>query len=74
VRLARTVAENREALARLLEHCGSSRLASAGSEFLGEWGYGMKLLVEDGEQLAQMLEAGAASYSDVEDRITQGLQ
>ena len=60
VGLARTVADNRGSLAALLADCGSSRLASAGEDFLGEWGYGMKLIVDDGEQLAQMLEAGAS--------------
>ena len=34
----------------------------------------MKLIVDDGEQLAQMLEAGAARYGEVEDRISRGLQ
>ncbi|HEX6382314.1 MAG TPA: hypothetical protein VF180_13795 [Acidimicrobiia bacterium] len=74
VGLARTVADNRGSLAALLADCGSSRLASAGEDFLGEWGYGMKLIVDDGEQLAQMLEAGAARYGEVEDRISRGLQ
>ena len=74
VGLARTVADNRDALAALLDQCGSARLASAGEGFLREWGYGMKLVVEDGERLAEMLEAGAATYSDVEDRISRGLR
>ncbi len=73
VGLARTVADNRGLLTSMLEQCGSARLASAGEDFLHEWGYGMKLLVEDGEHLAQMLEAGAASYGEVEDRISGSL-
>ena len=74
VGLARTVADNRGALAGLLGQCGSSRLALAGKDFLDEWGYGMKLIVDDGEQLAKMLEAGAATYGAAEDRISQGFQ
>lgn len=72
--MARAVADNRDALSALLEQCGSARLASAGDGFLREWGYGMKLVVEDGGHLAEMLEAGAATYSDVEDRISRGLR
>lgn len=73
VAVARDVAERRRALTGLLTACGSARLESAGTDFLGEWGYGMGLIVEDAERLAGMLEAGALAYLRVEDTIARGL-
>lgn len=74
VEVAREVSEHRSRLAGLLVACGSDRLESAGDDFLRQWGYGMGLIVDDAEGLATMLEAGAATYQEVEDRITRGLE
>lgn len=68
------MSEHRSRLSGLLVACGSHRLESAGDEFLGQWGYGMGLIVDDAERLATMLEAGAVAYQDVEGRIARGLE
>lgn len=74
VSVAREVSEHRSRLGGLLAACGSDRLESAGDDFLGQWGYGMGLIADDAERLATMLEAAAASYQQVEDRIARGLE
>ncbi len=74
VEVAREVSEHRSRLSGLLVACGSDRLESAGDDFLRQWGYGMGLIVDDAEELATMLEAGAATYQEAEDRITRGLE
>lgn len=61
-------------LTGLLTACGSARLESAATDFLKEWGYGMGLVVDDAERLAEMLEAGADAYLQVEKGITRGLR
>jgi len=72
--VAREVSEHRSRLSGLLVACGSGRLESAGDEFLSQWSYGMGLIVDDAERLATMLEAGAATYQQVEDRIARDLE
>ena len=74
VSVAREVSEHRSRLSGLVVACGSHRLESAAGDFLGQWGYGMGLIVDDAERLATMLEAGAAAYREVEDRIARGLE
>lgn len=74
VSVAREVSEHRGRLSGLLVACGSNRLESAGDDFLGQWGYGMGLIVEDAERLAEMLDAGAATYEAVEQRIVRELE
>lgn len=74
VSVARQVADPRRNLTGLLTNCGSARLESAATDFLGEWRYGMGLVAEDAEQLAEMLEAGAKGYQEAEDRIARELE
>lgn len=74
VSVAREVSEHRSRLSGLLVACGADRVESAGDDFLGQWDYGMGLIVDDAERLATMLEASAATYQAAEDRIARGLE
>jgi hypothetical protein len=74
VSVAREVSEHRGRLSALMVGCGSGGLESAADDFLGQWGYGMGLIVDDAEELATMLKAAAATYQEVEDRIARGLE
>lgn len=64
--VAREVAGNRAGLAAHLADPGSARLADAARDFLDRWGHGCRLVVEDGEALAAMLEQASTCYVTVE--------
>lgn len=74
VEVARDVAHRRGVLAELVAACGSPRLEAAAVDFLGEWGFGMAVIVEDAERLAEMLEVGAEAYLRVEDSLSRRLR
>jgi hypothetical protein len=71
VGVAREVADHRGHLTAMVEECGSARLRSAVERFLGQWGYGMGLVVGDAEHLASMLQAGAEAYRQTEESIAR---
>ena len=74
VAVAREVAEDRGRLGSLVAGCGTARARVAAEQFVEEWAYGMGLVVEDAERLAEMLEAGAAGYAGVERAIAGQLR
>ena len=71
VGVAREFADNRGHLTAMVEECGSARLRSAVEHFLGRWGYGMGLVVEDAEHLTSLLETGAEAYRQTEESIAR---
>lgn len=64
VEVARQVAEGRAGLASI--DAGSDKLGSAIEGFADEWGYGMELIRDDADKLAQNLGAGADAYRNTE--------
>src|ERR1700677_2937243 len=49
---------------------GDSDLASAFGDFCDRWSWGVRTLVQDGNQFAQRLGLSAGLYSDVENQLT----
>src|ERR1700761_1633835 len=49
---------------------GDSDLASAFGDFCDRWSWGVRALVQDGNQFAARLGLSAGMYSDVENRLT----
>lgn len=74
VGVAREVADEKASLTSGADDCGSPKLSSAVSDFVEEWSYGMGLVVEDAEKLAEMLEAGARGYAQHEESIAKELK
>lgn len=74
VDLASDIAHHRGRLTELVDDCGSNRLRSAAEHFIGRWGYGMRLIIDDAEQLAEQLQSAADTYSRLEGEISRGLR
>lgn len=64
----------RGALAGLVDDAGSPTLVDAAGRFIERWSYGMSLVVDDAEALAQRLEAAAAGYLDTEAAIAEAVE
>jgi hypothetical protein len=74
VDLASDVARHRGMLTELVDDCGSNRLRSAAEHFIGRWGYGMRLVVDDAEALAGQLQSAADTYRWLEAEISRELR
>jgi hypothetical protein len=66
VEVAREFADHRGHLTALIDECGSAPLREAAEHFIGRWGYGTGLLVDDAEHLAGRLEHAANEYRKLE--------
>jgi hypothetical protein len=53
---------------------GDPDLASAFGDFCGRWTWGVRALVQDGNQFAEQLGLSAGLYSDTENQITGALK
>jgi hypothetical protein len=69
VDVAEDFTARRGALVSLVDDAGSERLCDAAGDFLGRWGYGMGLVVDDAAALAERLEAAQAAYVETEGTI-----
>jgi hypothetical protein len=49
---------------------GDGDLASAFGDFCGRWSWGVRTLVQDGNQFAEQLGLSAGVYNDVENQVT----
>lgn len=74
VGVAAEVAERRGELTALVGDAGSDTLAAAARDFVGEWGYGMGLVVDDADKLATMLASAAETYAATEAAIIEDLR
>lgn len=74
VDVARQVKDDKESLKGLVDDCGSPDLEDAANEFVDEWGYGMGLIADDAETIAQMLEQAAAGYTEVDTGIAEAMR
>ena len=53
---------------------GDSDLASAFGDFCDRWSWGVRTLVQDGNQFAQRLGLSAGLYNDVENQVTGAIK
>ena len=53
---------------------GDAELASAFGKFCDRWSWGVRTLVQDGNQFAQRLGLSAGLYSDVENQVTGAIK
>jgi hypothetical protein len=53
---------------------GDPGLASAFGDFCGRWTWGVRALVQDGNQFAQQLGLSAGLYSDTENQVTGAIK
>lgn len=72
VSVGRDISEKKSSLTEV--DAGSDKVGSAVADFVDEWGYGMELITDDAEKLAEMLEAGAKGYRDSEQAIVEALE
>ncbi len=74
VEVAREVEGSADSLAGTVAGCGSAELADAAGHLLERWGYGMKVVAEDADALAEALREGARSYDGIDSAAADALR
>ncbi len=74
VDVAREIDGSAGALAGAVADCGSAEVADAARDLLDRWGYGMRVVAEDADALAEALREAARTFEGIDGAAADALR